>query len=686
MKKPATVVVGIVCGIVCAAAVFIYLASVRGEADAARAEALERFGGEQVEVCVATRDIAAGEKVDSSNAMVKLWVADLLPANAVRSLTEVAGERLGSPVFQGEVVTHARFEREDMTMDAPAGSSVISVPVKDVQALGGSVKPGMRVDVYATGASATQLLAANVPVVSSSNDEGGGSISWVALAVDPRSIEELIAASQKNGTVPCFAGVRARRERWMRHEVVLCVDSESAMKPELIGLGGENLFAQPWMRLFCSAHEARSYLREAKGVEEVWIASCDEMDPINLAAAIKKDMQGRGVYLLAFDGGGSLKSRARAAGIDAALSRADFSSRYARRKGGPDGHAQPRLQQKTSLNESPTQARDTNPLDGVRALEIDDRADSTVSERELGATPSGQEYSTALASSPKPVAGSSAGHRAVIETQVRKRVPNLVAVVSASGGSGKSTVAALSAYFLQGFGQKTLLLDADLRSGDLHYLVGDEKPLSIDEVAAGSLGIEQLNRREGHPALLAAPRRLEQSEVLAGELLHIIDRAEACFDVVVVNTSSCWDEQLVRLIERSTHVLFVVDQRASSIRTSKHVLDMCSRCGVATNTFVFAVNRCGKGALFSSFDVACSLGGSNVAELDDGGAEVDELLGAGLPIDLINARNELCLSLERVLVGMMPELDDATTGNGSARSARAKRFAFGRRRRGAACL
>ena len=48
------------CGLCCALCVALYLASVRGEVDAARAEALERYGGDQVEVCVAKRDMAAG--------------------------------------------------------------------------------------------------------------------------------------------------------------------------------------------------------------------------------------------------------------------------------------------------------------------------------------------------------------------------------------------------------------------------------------------------------------------------------------------------------------------------------------------------------------------------------------------------------------------------------------------------
>ena len=131
----------------------------------------------------------------------KLWLADLVPSDAVRSVRDVYGEQVGTPIFEGEVVTSKRFSQGERQIDVPAGLSVLSIPVKDVQAIGGSIAPGQHVDVYATGAAETELLASDVAVVSSSNDSeaglGGGSISWVALAVEPRSVQELIAASQK---------------------------------------------------------------------------------------------------------------------------------------------------------------------------------------------------------------------------------------------------------------------------------------------------------------------------------------------------------------------------------------------------------------------------------------------------------------------------------------------------------
>ena len=200
-RKRLPLVLGIVCGVLCAVCVFAYTQSVQGEAEALRAEALARYGGDQIEVCVATRDIAAGEEISSSNVEMQLWVAELLPQGAVTSLQELAGKTLGSPIYAGEVVITQRLSSgESELTEVPEGMSVLSVPVKDVQAIGGSVTVGMQVDLYATGSIGTSLLVSEALVVmSSAVDEDGqltGSTTWVALAIPPESVQEVITASQ----------------------------------------------------------------------------------------------------------------------------------------------------------------------------------------------------------------------------------------------------------------------------------------------------------------------------------------------------------------------------------------------------------------------------------------------------------------------------------------------------------
>lgn len=199
MRKKTTAA-GIVCGIVCAACVLLYLQGVRGEAEAARSEVLARYGGEQVEVCVAARDIAPGETVEPSALETKLWVADLLPADAVRSADEVAGKQASSSILAGEVVSLRRFEETSSLIDVPAGLTAVSVPAKDVQAVGGALAPSMEVDVYATGDTETSLIGESVLVLATNASAKGSSdssVAWVTLAVDPGAVQELVTAAQR---------------------------------------------------------------------------------------------------------------------------------------------------------------------------------------------------------------------------------------------------------------------------------------------------------------------------------------------------------------------------------------------------------------------------------------------------------------------------------------------------------
>ena len=139
MRRNKTAAAGAICGVLCALCVLGYTQSVRGEAERARADALARYGGDQVEVCVAKRDIAAGETVDSGAIETRLWVADLLPPEAVRQTSEVVGSKASSTVLSGEVLSARRFGAASAAIDVPDGKVAISVPAKDVQAVGGAV-------------------------------------------------------------------------------------------------------------------------------------------------------------------------------------------------------------------------------------------------------------------------------------------------------------------------------------------------------------------------------------------------------------------------------------------------------------------------------------------------------------------------------------------------------------------
>ena len=198
--------IGIACGILCAVLVIVYTSSVRADAESVRSDALARYGGEQVEVCVATNDIMPGDVVRASDVTTKLWVADLLPKGALKQTSVVVGKTASSSILAGEVILEGRFQSESSYLEVPSGLCAISVPAKSVQAVGGALSVGMSVDVYSTGNTQTTRLLSNVSVLAtsttqksdSSNSKTSTEVQWITIAVPSEFVEAVVAAAQQS--------------------------------------------------------------------------------------------------------------------------------------------------------------------------------------------------------------------------------------------------------------------------------------------------------------------------------------------------------------------------------------------------------------------------------------------------------------------------------------------------------
>ena len=397
----------------------------------------------------------------------------------------------------------------------------------------------------------------------------------------------------------------------MSARVALCVDSQSCTMPEIVGLDGESLETQGWMSVFCTGEDARREVAGCQSLEQVWVVSSDDVDPINLAATLKADRPTARICLVG-EGDGSMRSRAYTASIDEVLSLPEFVEAYRCAKAQYGASVMPTELRRVVASELPQ----------VR-----------VQEQRLPCTPG--------ATVPKKQKGKGF----------------LMPVVSGSGGSGKSTVSTLSALIAQRAGYRTLLLDYDLQFGDVATALGVEDALPLDELVAHPDLAEGLMPQGVLPAIVAPPKRIEAAELLAPHATELIEQLRSRFDVVVANTGAAWAEHHAVLLEQSTTALFLVDQRSTSLRACKHALQLCGRCGIATGPFRFALNRCSRNALFTSIDVSCALRGATAFELRDGGPAVEECFAAGVAVQLVEEGNELCTSLAAVLEKILPEGD-----------------------------
>lgn len=378
-------------------------------------------------------------------------------------------------------------------------------------------------------------------------------------------------------------------------KVLLSADAESLAMPQLIGLEDTQLDSQDWLLCVSKAREARDCAHEA--IDEVWVVSSDDMLGINLAAALRTDNARLPIYLVKFDSSKSEERRAKQAGITDVLSASGFRERFASAR---------------SRKDAMRKVAELEPLKLVPPMPI-------------------------------------------------KKEPRafVLAVMSGSGGVGKSAVSAVSAFRCAERGFKTAAIDFDLQFGDLHRLMGEVPSASIDDVledltVAAKLAADVQDAQQGIPALASAPKRLERSEELYAHMLELIDALSAEFDVVVVNTGSTWTESHAQLLERCNCPVMLLDQRASAIRSCQHALDLCMRLGIATGSFAYALNHCHRGSLFSVVDIANVMQGAQVFELRDGGREVEELLGVGLAPELASSKNDFCVSVDAMLEQVLP--------------------------------
>jgi pilus assembly protein CpaB len=217
------------CGLIATGLLWIHINNLQAEAQSARAGALNAYGGEQVEVFVATRDIAAGENLDGTNTALQRWVSDLLPAGALSDAEQINGATLAMPLLKGEPILQAKLGRNIDPVSVPDGLCAMTVAVDDVQAVGGAIGQGSAVNVYASSSAGVVLVACDVLVLETSNGSLGkdtaadgkaslplmssgktrAALKWVTLAVPPQMVQELLLAAHDKSLTLVLPGADA---------------------------------------------------------------------------------------------------------------------------------------------------------------------------------------------------------------------------------------------------------------------------------------------------------------------------------------------------------------------------------------------------------------------------------------------------------------------------------------------
>lgn len=197
MRQRARLAVSGICGVLAAVMAVGYADAARAEVEDARAQVLERYGGEVASLVVAREGLKAGDVVAEGDVEVREWLADLAPEGAIESLDEVVGLRLSSNVAAGTPLSEVCFAAEEGALEVPEGMVAISVKPTDKTGVTADVAAGTRLLAYEVDKDGgTRLLSSEVSALAAGAATAQGSSAGVlALACAPADVARVLSAS-----------------------------------------------------------------------------------------------------------------------------------------------------------------------------------------------------------------------------------------------------------------------------------------------------------------------------------------------------------------------------------------------------------------------------------------------------------------------------------------------------------
>jgi receptor protein-tyrosine kinase len=159
-----------------------------------------------------------------------------------------------------------------------------------------------------------------------------------------------------------------------------------------------------------------------------------------------------------------------------------------------------------------------------------------------------------------------------------------LAVISTARNEGRSFIAASLAVVFSRLGQRTLLIDADMRHPSQHDLFGLDRRVGLSTLLAGRAGHEAIQQIPGLPELSVLPAGAappNPHELLAQPLFtRLLNELALAYDVTLVDTPSgaeCTDGQVVAM--RTGAALVVARRNFTSARHARDVCDATKQTG-----------------------------------------------------------------------------------------------------------
>jgi capsular exopolysaccharide synthesis family protein len=165
-----------------------------------------------------------------------------------------------------------------------------------------------------------------------------------------------------------------------------------------------------------------------------------------------------------------------------------------------------------------------------------------------------------------------------------QREVKTLGVTSAIASEGKSTIASNLAITMSAAGARVLLVDADLRHGDLAHLFDAPDRDGVANVLREEISWQRALQPTEHDSLSLIPRGTGSAGHENGELLRrplmatLVREFREEFDTIIFNMAPILgEESATKLAPQFDGTLIVVRAQFTSARTTRHALDLLSQ-------------------------------------------------------------------------------------------------------------
>ncbi len=242
------------------------------------------------------------------------------------------------------------------------------------------------------------------------------------------------------------------------------------------------------------------------------------------------------------------------------------------------------------------------------------------------------------------------------EEEAAARLGRVVTVISPKGGAGKTVTATNVALALAAWTDpnRVMILDTDMQFGDVCLALQIDPRTSIVDVARAldrlDEALMETTMVRHTSGLRVMPAPLEPAladEISTQVVVRVLSMAKRMFDYIVVDTAPFLDEPVLSILERSEHVLLVVDMDLPSVKNAKLALDTLRLIKFPMEKIRLVLNRANSKARLDVEELERSLG-MPVRAAVPSDRLVPRSLNEGVPVVVLSPRSRVARGFQDV--------------------------------------